>query len=67
MLIYEALARASIEYKVSGGKLSEDRRYLEFTDGIKAGVLLMWGTRNWHFYQLNQIKRVRVIRRDDGY
>jgi len=33
--------RASVEYKVSGGKLSEDRRYLEFTDGIKAGVFLM--------------------------
>jgi len=42
--------RASVEYKVSGGKLSENRRYLEFTHGIKAGVLLMWGTRNWHFY-----------------
>ena len=27
----------------------------------------MWGTRNLHFYQLNQIKRVRVIRRHDGY
>lgn len=59
--------RASIEYKVSGGKLSEDRRYLEFTDGIKAGVFLMWVTRNWHFYQLNPIKGVRVIRRHDGY
>jgi len=33
--------RASVEYKVSGWKLSEDRRYLEFTDGIKAGVFLM--------------------------
>jgi putative transposase len=59
--------RASVEYKLSGWKLSEDRRYLEFTDGIKAGVFLMWGTRNLHFYQLNQIKRVRVIRRHDGY
>lgn len=27
----------------------------------------MWGTRNLHFYQLNQIKRIRVIRRHDGY
>lgn len=59
--------RASVDYKVSGGNLSEDRRCLEFTDGIKAGVFLMWGTRNLHFYQLNQIKRVRVIRRHDGY
>jgi len=59
--------RASIEYKVSGWKLSVDRRYLEFTDGFKAGVFKLWGTRNLHFYQLDQIKRVRVVRRHDGY
>jgi putative transposase len=59
--------RASVEYKVSGWKLSEDRRYLEFTDGFKAGVFKMWGTRNLHSYQLDQIKRVRVVRRHDGY
>ena len=41
--------RASVDYKISGGKLSEDRRYLEFTDGIKAGVFLMGGTRNLYF------------------
>lgn len=27
----------------------------------------MWGTRDLHFYQLDQIKRVRVVRRADGY
>ncbi len=27
----------------------------------------MWGTRDLHFYQLKQIKRVRVVRRADGY
>ncbi len=27
----------------------------------------MWGTRDLHFYQLSQIKRVRVVRRADGY
>ena len=27
----------------------------------------MGGTRNLHFYQLNQIKRMRVVRRHDGY
>jgi len=32
---------ASVEYQVSGGKLSENRRYLEFTNGIKAGVFWM--------------------------
>ena len=59
--------RASIEYKVSGWKLSVDRRYLEFTDGFKAGVFKLWGTKNLHFYQLDHIKRVRVVRRHDGY
>lgn len=59
--------RASVEYKVSGWKLSFDRRYLEFTDGFKAGSFKLWGTRNLHYYQLDQIKRVRVVRRHDGY
>ena len=59
--------RATVEYKTSGWKLSEDRRYLSFTDGFKAGTFKLWGSRNLHFYQLKQIKRVRVIRRHDGY
>jgi putative transposase len=59
--------RASVEYKTSGWKLSECRRYLKFTDGFKAGSFKLWGTRDLHFYQLETIKRVRVIRRCDGY
>lgn len=59
--------RASVEYKTSGYKLSEDRRYLTFTDGFKAGTFKLWGSRDLHFYQLTQIKRVRVVRRHDGY
>lgn len=59
--------RDSVEYKVSGWKLSEDRRYLTFTDGFKAGTFKLWGSRNLHYYQLEQIKRVRVVRRHDGY
>lgn len=27
----------------------------------------MWGTRDLHFYRIEQIKRVRVVRRADGY
>jgi putative transposase len=56
-----------VEYKTSGWKLSLDRRYITFTDGFKAGTFKMWGTRDLHFYQLNQYKRVRVVRRADGY
>ncbi|NEO52701.1 MAG: IS200/IS605 family element transposase accessory protein TnpB [Okeania sp. SIO3B5] len=59
--------RASVEYKTSGWKLSEDRRYLTFTDGFQAGTFKLWGSRDLHFYQLKQIKRVRVIRKHDGY
>lgn len=58
---------ASVEYKTSGWKLSEDRRNITFTDGFAAGTFKMWVTRNLHFYQIEQIKRVRVVRRADGY
>jgi putative transposase len=74
--------RLSVEYKTSGWQLSECRRYITFTDGFKAGTFKLWGTRDLHFYQLSrtrgansfrpldmsaQIKRVRVVRRADGY
>jgi putative transposase len=57
----------SVEYKTSGWKLSCDRRHITFTDGFKAGTFKLWGTRDLHFYQLKQFKRVRVVRRADGY
>lgn len=59
--------RGSVEYKTCGWKLSEDRRTINFSDGFKAGSFKLWGTRDLHFYQLSQIKRVRVVRRADGY
>jgi putative transposase len=57
----------SVEYKTSGWKFSNDRRYITLNDGFEAGTFKMWGTRDLHFYQLKQIKRVRVVRRADGY
>jgi putative transposase len=57
----------SVEYKTSGWKLSDDRKSITFTDGFLAGRFEMWGTRDLNFYQLSQIKRVRVVRRADGY
>jgi len=57
----------SVEYKTSGGKLSKERRYITFSDGFKAGTFKRWGTRDLQFYQLKQIKRVRVVCRADGY
>jgi putative transposase len=58
---------ATVEYKTCGWKLSEDRREITFTDGFKAGTFRMWGTRDLHYYQLDQIKRVKIVRRADGY
>ncbi|MEG4487083.1 transposase [Microcoleus sp. D2_18a_B4] len=59
--------RDSVEYKTCGWKLSEDLRSINFSDGFKAGRFKLWGTRDLHFYQRSQIKRVRVVRRADGY
>lgn len=56
----------SVEYETSGGKLSEKRRYITFSDCFKAGTFKMWGTGDLHFYKLKQIKRVRVVRLADG-
>jgi putative transposase len=57
----------SVEYKVDGWMLSDDRLTITFRDGFKAGTFRMWGTRDLHFYQKEQIKRVSVVRRANGY
>jgi len=57
----------SVEYKVDGWVLSDDRLTITFRDGFKAGTFKMWGTRDLHFFSKEQIKRVRVVRRADGY
>jgi putative transposase len=57
----------SVEYKTSGYKLSEDRQSITFIDGFKAGTFRMIGATDLNYYQLGQIKRVRVVRRADGY
>ena len=57
----------SVEYKTTGYKISEDRKTLKFTDGFKAGTFKLIGSRDLHYYPLKSIKRVRVVRRVDGY
>jgi putative transposase len=57
----------SVEYKVSGWKLSESKKHITFTDKKGIGTLKLIGTRDLSFYQLEQIKRVRIVRRADGY
>jgi len=57
----------SVEYKHSGGQLSEDRKKITFTDKKNIGTVKLKGTRDLNFYPLDQIKRVRIVKRADGY
>jgi putative transposase len=57
----------SLEYKTSGWTLSPDRRSIDFIDKKGIGKLKLKGTWDLNFYQLDQIKRVRLVRRADGY
>ncbi|OAB58961.1 transposase [Phormidium willei BDU 130791] len=57
----------SVEYKISGWKLSQDRQSITFTDQFKAGTFRMRGAFALNYYDTSLIKRVRVIRRADGY
>src|SRR4028119_946088 len=57
----------SVEYKTSGWSLSETRKSITFTDKKGIGKLKLKGTWDLNFYQLEQIKRVRLVRRADGY
>jgi putative transposase len=56
----------SVEYKTSGWKLADDRKSITFTDKKLIGRLKLKGTRDLHFYQPGQIKRVRLLKRADG-
>jgi putative transposase len=57
----------SVEYKTSGWSLSDNRKQITFTDKKEIGKLKLKGTWDLNFYHLEQIKRVRLVRRSDGY
>ncbi len=57
----------SVEYKQSGWKITDDRKKVTFTDKKGIGTLKLKGTRDLNFYPVDQIKRVRIVRRADGY
>ncbi len=58
----------SVEYKRSGWKLDEvTKKHITFTDKNNIGRVKLVGSRNIYFYQPEQIKRVRLVRRADGY
>ena len=58
----------SVEYKRSGWKLDEQtKKHITFRDNKGIGRLKLIGSRNLYFYQPFDIKRVRLIKRADGY
>lgn len=56
----------SVEYKTSGWKLTGTKR-ISFTDKKGIGLLKLVGTHDLAQYAEKLIKRVRLIRRADGY
>nr|BBH87415.1 transposase [Thermosporothrix sp. COM3] len=57
----------SVEYKTTGWKLDPDGVHIRFTDGCGIGRLRLIGSRDIMTFPLSQIKRVRLLRRADGY
>jgi putative transposase len=57
----------SVEYKTTGWTLDELRRHLTLTDGTGMGTFKLRGTRDLVGYAREAIKRVRLVRRADGY
>jgi len=57
----------SVEYKHSGWKLAPNLKSITMTDKNGIGKLRLMGTRDLNFYSTEQIKRVRLVKRADGY
>src|SRR6266568_4548328 len=59
----------SVEYKQTGWKLEPDGKHITFTDGCGIGRLRLVGNPKQQIaaFPIKQIKRVRIVRRADGY
>lgn len=59
----------SAEYKHTGWKLDPDGKHLTFTDGCGIGRLRLVGnqTQKVAEFPIKQVKRVRIVKRADGY
>jgi putative transposase len=58
----------SVEYKTTGWKLDPNtKKHITFTDGNGIGRVKLIGSREIYFYSKQQIRRVRLVRRADGY
>ena len=58
----------SVEYKTTGWKLDPNtKKHITFTDGNNIGRVKLIGSRDIFFYSKEQIRRVRLVKRADGY
>ncbi len=57
----------SVEYKISGWSLHPAKRRITITDKKGIGELKLLGKWNIHSIPVKSIKRVRLVRRADGY
>jgi putative transposase len=57
----------SVEYKQSGWKLHPTKRRINFIDNKGIGEVKLLGKWEIHTYPVELIKRVRIVRRADGY
>ena len=59
----------SVEYKQTGWKLETDGKHITFTDGCAIGRLRLVGNQNQRIAEFltKQVKRVRLIKRADGF
>jgi len=59
----------SVEYKTSGWKLDHDGKHIMFTDGCGIGRLKLIGNKKQRIeaFPVKQIKRMRLVKRADGY
>ncbi|NEQ65122.1 MAG: IS200/IS605 family element transposase accessory protein TnpB [Symploca sp. SIO2D2] len=57
----------SVEYKQSGWKLHPTKRRINFLDKKGIGELKLLGKWDIHTFDVRLIKRVRIVRRADGY
>lgn len=57
----------SVEYKQSGWKLDASNKRLTLKDGFKIGVMKLLGKWDLMLYRQEDIKRLRIVKRADGY
>ena len=57
----------SVEYKQTGWTLEPDGKHITFTDGCAIGRVRLIGCRDLATFPLPRIRRVRIVKRADGY